>query len=144
MKFMLMMNAPRGNGEWGVAKWAQEDLKAHIRFMKRFSEQLGKSGELVDGCAAGGEIGHHLRGDRCRIGGHAARGDAVIAGEHGDGDAIQPRLLAALPLRQPDREFFETAEAARRLCQILLPLRGDVGESPIAAGQVATEGADVV
>ena len=56
MKFMLMMNAPRGNGEWGVAKWAQEDLKAHIRFMKRFSEQLGKSGELVgaEGLAAPG------------------------------------------------------------------------------------------
>jgi hypothetical protein len=57
MKFMLMMNAPRGNGEWGVAKWAQEDLKAHIRFMKRFSEQLGKSGELVgaEGLAAPGQ-----------------------------------------------------------------------------------------
>ena len=57
MKFMLMMNAPRGNGEWGVAKWAQEDLKAHIRFMKRFSEQLGRSGELVgaEGLAAPGQ-----------------------------------------------------------------------------------------
>jgi hypothetical protein len=68
----------------------------------------------------------------------------VIAGEHGDGDALQKRLLAALPLRQPDREFFEPAEAARRLCQILLAVRGHVSESLIAAGQVATEGADVV
>jgi hypothetical protein len=47
-------------------------------------------------------------------------------------------------LRQPDREFFEPAEAARRLCQILLPLGGHGSESLIAAGQVATEGADVV
>jgi hypothetical protein len=68
----------------------------------------------------------------------------MIAGEHGDGDAIQPRQFPALPLRQPDREFFEAAEAAGRLCQILLPLGGDGGESRIAAGQVATEGADVV
>jgi hypothetical protein len=68
----------------------------------------------------------------------------VIAREHGDGDAIQPRFFAALPLRQPDSEFFEAAEAARRFCQVLLPLRGHVGESLIAKGQVATEGADVV
>ena len=57
MKFMLMMNAPRGNGEWGVAKWAEEDLKAHIGFMKHFSAELGKSGELVaaEGLAAPGQ-----------------------------------------------------------------------------------------
>jgi hypothetical protein len=57
MKFMLMMNAPRGDGGWGVAKWPQEDLKAHIRFMKRFTEELGKSGELVgaEGLAAPGQ-----------------------------------------------------------------------------------------
>ena len=47
MKFMLMMNAPRGTGDWGVAKWAPEDLKAHIGFMKRFSRELADAGELV-------------------------------------------------------------------------------------------------
>ena len=112
----------------------------------RHDAKLGGSGlgDLVDGRTACGKIRHHLRGDGLRIGRDAARGDAVIAGEDGDGDALQKRLLAALPLRQPDREFFEAAEAARRLCQILLPLCGHVSESPIAAGQVATEGADVV
>jgi hypothetical protein len=25
MKFMLMMNAPSGNGDWGISKWAPED-----------------------------------------------------------------------------------------------------------------------
>ena len=112
----------------------------------RHHAQLGGSGfcDLADGRAAGGEIRHHLRGDRRRIGRDAARGDAVIAGEHGDGDALQTRLLAALPSREPDREFFEAAEAARRLCQILLAVCGHVSESLIAAGQVATEGADVV
>jgi hypothetical protein len=47
MKFMLMMNAPRGNGDWSVMKWAPEDLKAHIQFMKQLNVDLSKAGELV-------------------------------------------------------------------------------------------------
>jgi hypothetical protein len=47
MKFMLMMNAPRGTGDWAVAKWPAEDLKAHIAFMKRFAMNLREAGELV-------------------------------------------------------------------------------------------------
>lgn len=47
MKFMLMMNAPRGDGDWGVMSWPPDDLKAHIRFMKRFAEELKNAGELV-------------------------------------------------------------------------------------------------
>jgi len=47
MKFMLMMNAPRGDGDWGVMSWPPEDLTAHIRFMKDFAQELSKSGELV-------------------------------------------------------------------------------------------------
>ena len=47
MKFMLMMNAPRGTGDWGVANWSPEDLKAHIGFMKDFAKELGEAGELV-------------------------------------------------------------------------------------------------
>jgi len=47
MKYMLMMNAPRGNGDWIVAAWAPEDLKRHIRFMKDFAQELHASGELV-------------------------------------------------------------------------------------------------
>ena len=49
MKFMLMMNAPRGTGDWGVMKWSEEDLKAHIRFMKSFDRELQEAGELVGG-----------------------------------------------------------------------------------------------
>jgi hypothetical protein len=57
MKFMLMMNAPRGTGDWGVVNWPQEDLKAHINFMIRFSKELGDAGELVgaEGLAAPGQ-----------------------------------------------------------------------------------------
>ena len=47
MKFMLMMHAPRGTGDWSVVKWPPEDFKAHINFMKRFAKELKDAGELV-------------------------------------------------------------------------------------------------
>jgi len=57
MKFMLMMNAPRGDGDWGVAKWSQEDLLAHVRFMKELARDLQTAGELVsaEGLASPGQ-----------------------------------------------------------------------------------------
>src|SRR5215468_4261780 len=59
MKFMLMMSGPRGggDGDWGIMKWAQEDIQAHIRFMKAINKQLSDSGELVggEGLASPGE-----------------------------------------------------------------------------------------
>ncbi len=47
MKFMLMMNAPRGTGDWNVMKWAPEELKAHIEFMKKLNTALKKEGAFV-------------------------------------------------------------------------------------------------
>lgn len=47
MKYMLMMHGTRGNGDWNVASWSPDDLKAHIGFMKRFAGELAGSGELV-------------------------------------------------------------------------------------------------
>ena len=57
MRYMLMMNAPRGDGDWQVMSWSPEDLKAHIRFMKSVNIDLTKAGELVtaEGLAAPGE-----------------------------------------------------------------------------------------
>jgi hypothetical protein len=57
MKFMLMMNAPRGTGDWSVANWSPDELKAHLGFMKRFHQELSSSGELVgaEGLAAPGQ-----------------------------------------------------------------------------------------
>jgi hypothetical protein len=54
MKFMLMMNAPQGTGDWAVMKWAPEDLKAHIGFMKKLAKDLQEEGALVsaEGLAA--------------------------------------------------------------------------------------------
>lgn len=47
MKFMLMMNAPRGTGDWGVMNWPAEDLKAHIGFMLQLNQELKNEGVLV-------------------------------------------------------------------------------------------------
>jgi hypothetical protein len=57
MKFMLMMNAPRGNGDWQVAEWPLEDLTNHIRFMKGFIKELKESGTFVaaEGLASPGQ-----------------------------------------------------------------------------------------
>jgi hypothetical protein len=57
MKFMLMMNAPRGTGDWGATDWAPDDLKAHMGFMMRFAKELKDSGELVglEGLASPGQ-----------------------------------------------------------------------------------------
>jgi hypothetical protein len=47
MKFMLMMNAPRSSGDWQVASWPPQDLKAHIDFMVKFAADLRQEGALV-------------------------------------------------------------------------------------------------
>jgi len=57
MRYMLMMNAPRGTGDWQVTAWSPEDLKAHIGFMRSVNADLKKAGEFVsaEGLAAPGE-----------------------------------------------------------------------------------------
>ena len=57
MKFMLMMNAPSGDGSWGVVNWAPQDFKAMVDFMRNFSKRLKDAGELVgaEGLAAPGQ-----------------------------------------------------------------------------------------
>jgi hypothetical protein len=47
MKYMLMMHAPRGTGDYSVMSWAPDDLKAHIGFMHRLNHELIQAGELV-------------------------------------------------------------------------------------------------
>ena len=57
MKYMLMMHAPRGTGEYAVGNWSPEDLQAHMGFMHQFNRELTAAGEWVDGqgLAAPGE-----------------------------------------------------------------------------------------
>jgi hypothetical protein len=49
MKFMMMMNAPHGTGDWNVTQWSQDDFRAHIAFMKRFARELQEQGAWVSG-----------------------------------------------------------------------------------------------
>ena len=46
MKFILMMHTPTG-GPYQIARWPQQDIQAHIAFMKDLANALGTSGELV-------------------------------------------------------------------------------------------------
>jgi hypothetical protein len=46
MKYILMMNTPRG-GEYQIMDWPKQDIEAHIAFMIGFSKKLGAAGELV-------------------------------------------------------------------------------------------------
>jgi hypothetical protein len=57
MKFMLMMHAPRGTGDYQVNDWSPADFQAHIGFMHDLNRELTASGEWVDGqgLAAPGE-----------------------------------------------------------------------------------------
>jgi hypothetical protein len=47
MKFMLMMHAPRGDGDWGILQWTPEALNAHIAFMMELNKNLQSDGALV-------------------------------------------------------------------------------------------------
>ena len=57
MRYMLMMHAPRGKGDYQVSDWSPEDFKAHIAFMHWINQELTAAGEWVggEGLAAPGE-----------------------------------------------------------------------------------------
>jgi len=57
MRYMLMMHAPRGTGDYQINAWTPDDLKAHIGFMHSLNKELRDAGELVgaEGLAAPGE-----------------------------------------------------------------------------------------
>jgi hypothetical protein len=46
MKFMLMMNAAKGNFE-AYAKWSKEDMQRSVQFMRAFSKELKDQGVFV-------------------------------------------------------------------------------------------------
>jgi hypothetical protein len=57
MKYMMMMHAPRGTGDYAVSDWSPDDFKAHIEFMHRYNADLMAAGAWVDaqGLASPGE-----------------------------------------------------------------------------------------
>lgn len=48
MRFMLMMNTPRGTGDYQIFSWPPEAFNAHIQFMKDLNRELRKKGEFVE------------------------------------------------------------------------------------------------
>src|SRR5262245_5072339 len=57
MKFMLMMNAPRGTGDWKINTWPPQAVDAHMAFMGRLNKELQNEGVLVglEGLASPGQ-----------------------------------------------------------------------------------------
>ena len=47
MKFMMMMHAPKGDGDYGINDWSPEDFRTHIAFMHRYNRELVEAGEMV-------------------------------------------------------------------------------------------------
>jgi hypothetical protein len=47
MKFMMMMHAPRGDGEYQISSWKPEEFRAHIDFMMQYNKELIAAGEFV-------------------------------------------------------------------------------------------------
>ncbi len=47
MKFLLMMHAPRGTGDWDLFSWSKKDLDAHLRFLTELNRELEAAGELA-------------------------------------------------------------------------------------------------
>jgi hypothetical protein len=47
VKFILMMHAPRGSGDYQINQWKPEDFRTHIQFLKDLNKGLREAGELV-------------------------------------------------------------------------------------------------
>ena len=47
MKYVLMMNAPRGTGDWDIFKWPRKDIEAHVAHFDSLNRELLEAGELV-------------------------------------------------------------------------------------------------
>src|SRR6266404_6811075 len=65
----------------------------------------------------------------------------MIAGEHQHLDAVKPRRISALPLRQPGSEVLQAAETARRLGEPGVARRGRCCRGSIRGQEIETGGA---
>jgi hypothetical protein len=66
MKFMLMMNAARGTGDWNISNWTASDIEAHMAFMGRLNKELKQEGVIVgvEGLAPPGQARLVRAGER--------------------------------------------------------------------------------
>lgn len=47
MKYLLMMNTPKGNGNYQIDEWVEKDLQVHLQFLADFNKRLKESGEFA-------------------------------------------------------------------------------------------------
>jgi hypothetical protein len=47
MKYILMMSAPRGTGDWDIFKWPRKAIDAHVAYWDSLNDELRDAGELV-------------------------------------------------------------------------------------------------
>jgi hypothetical protein len=47
MKYLLMMNFPKGNGNYQIDDWVEKDLQTHLQFLADFNKRLKESGEFA-------------------------------------------------------------------------------------------------
>ena len=47
MKFMMMMHAPRGTGDYEIFSWKPEDIQAHVAYWNQLNGELKDAGEWV-------------------------------------------------------------------------------------------------
>jgi hypothetical protein len=47
VKYMLMMHAPRGTGNWDMPGLSRDEIKAHIDHMRLLNQDLVAAGEFV-------------------------------------------------------------------------------------------------
>jgi hypothetical protein len=48
MKYLLMMHAPRGTGDYEIFHWAPQDLQAHMDHLNALNREIREAGEWVD------------------------------------------------------------------------------------------------
>src|SRR3954465_12482049 len=47
MKYMLLINVPRGTGAFQSDAWSAEDIEAHMRYLGQLNGELKRAGELA-------------------------------------------------------------------------------------------------
>ena len=47
MKYIFMMNVPKGTGDYQINNWSPEDFQNHIAFMHSYNTDLKAAGEWV-------------------------------------------------------------------------------------------------
>ena len=47
MKFLLMMNAAFGTGDWDIFQWKPDEIKNHVAYWNSLNAELRAAGELV-------------------------------------------------------------------------------------------------